>query len=410
MIQLHRSLAEALHSYSVATTTEQSGCCSVNQPERISVHGKDGSTTLFMPSVSDSAKGVKIVTIGETTSSTSTAATGLSPSPIATDFRSLSLSDNQRSKSTASSSPYKSPSVSTSPSASRISFVEPSSPRGSPSRNSNKSIYRSSRTSKDTQSQEPQLAAPAISTSPKGSLTLLDERGNPRALVNASTLTGFRTALASTLLLRARDSVHTVTCFGAGVQAFWHIYLSFLLRGSEIHHLNIINRSFDHARELALALGSCLNPTVQAAFRSEKVRTDLLTPTFGEYNRLLKEHVRAADVIFMTTPSTEPLFPASFLTSPGAHTKGRYIAAIGSYKPHMREIPVEVIHQAVRGQHKHHGLHHKYAESGSAIVVDTIDGVFKEAGEVIESGISGDNVIEIGEIVMLIKSSNSTLR
>lgn len=285
--------------------------------------------------------------------------------------------------------------------------MEPSSPRGSPSRNSNKSIYRSSRTSKDTQSQEPQLAAPAISTSPKGSLTLLDERGNPRALVNASTLTGFRTALASTLLLRARDSVHTVTCFGAGVQAFWHIYLSFLLRGSEIHHLNIINRSFDHARELALALGSCLNPTVQAAFRSEKVRTDLLTPTFGEYNRLLKEHVRAADVIFMTTPSTEPLFPASFLTSPGAHTKGRYIAAIGSYKPHMREIPVEVIHQAVRGQHKHHGLHHKYAESGSAIVVDTIDGVFKEAGEVIESGISGDNVIEIGEIVMLIKSSNN---
>jgi len=110
----------------------------------------------------------------------------------------------------------------------------------------------------------------------------------------------------------------------------------------------------------------------------------------------------------MTTPSTQPLFPGSFLTSPGAHSKGRYIAAIGSYKPHMQEIPVEVIHQAVRGPHKHHGLHHKYAESGSAIVVDTIDGVFKEAGEIIESGISGDNVIEIGEIVMLIKSSNDT--
>lgn len=196
-----------------------------------------------------------------------------------------------------------------------------------------------------------------------------------------------------------------MTCFGAGVQAFWHIYLTLLLRGPEVHHLNIINRSFDHAKDLAQALGSCLNPTVSAAFRSEKLRTGLLTPTFGEYNRLLKEHVRDADVIFMTTPSTEPLFPGSFLTSPGAHTKGRYIAAIGSYKPHMQEIPIEVIHQAVRGPHKHHGLHHKYADSGSAIVVDTIDGVFKEAGEIIESGISGENVIEIGEIVMLIKSS-----
>jgi len=242
------------------------------------------------------------------------------------------------------------------------------------------------------------------STSPKGSLTLLDAQGRPRALINASTLTGFRTALASTLLLKARDSVHTTTCFGAGVQAFWHLYLALLLRGPEIHHLNIVNRSFDHARDLAQALGGCLNPTVSAAFRSEKLRTELLTPSFGEYNRLLKEYVRAADVIFMTTPSTEPLFPASFLTSPGAHTKGRYIAAIGSYKPHMREIPVEVIHQAVRGPHKHHGIHHKYAES-SAIVVDTIEGAFKEAGEIIESGISGDSIVEIGEIVMLIKNS-----
>lgn len=37
------------------------------------------------------------------------------------------------------------------------------------------------------------------------------------------------------------------------------------------------------------------------------------------------------------------------------------------------------------------------------MVVDTIDGAFKEAGEIIESGISGDNVVEIGELVMLIK-------
>lgn len=69
----------------------------------------------------------------------------------------------------------------------------------------------------------------------------------------------------------------------------------------------------------------------------------------------------------------------------------------------MHEIPIEVIHQAVRGPHRHTGIHHKYATEGGAVVVDTIDGAFKEAGEIIDAGISGENVVEIGELVMLIK-------
>lgn len=347
MLHLHRALGDALHSYSTATTTEQSGCCSSNQPERISAKSKDGSTTLFMPATSDHAKGVKIVTIAESSSSSDS-----TTSPP--DIHNLSLSDRTDTGSSLSSvlstsssgrtaSPSRPPS---SPSLSRISFADQPSPRasGSPSRNRSSIYRRSSGTLKDS---EPGDGAGA-STSPQGSITLLDARGNPRALINASTLTGFRTALASTMMLKARESAHTITCFGAvslssplpcptqltnlsqGVQAFWHLYLSFLLRGSEIHHLHIINRSFDRARTLITSLARCQNPTVSSLFSSPKLQPDILTPSFGEYSRLLKEHVRAADVIYMTTPSTAPLFPGSFLTNAGAHSKGRYIAAIGS--------------------------------------------------------------------------------
>src|SRR5205085_8610541 len=60
------------------------------------------------------------------------------------------------------------------------------------------------------------------STTPKGSLTLLDNDGTPTAILNAEELTAFRTALATTMLLRKRARVHTLTVFGAGKQAYWH--------------------------------------------------------------------------------------------------------------------------------------------------------------------------------------------
>lgn len=44
--------------------------------------------------------------------------------------------------------------------------------------------------------------------------------------------------LASTMLFEKRQSVHDVTIFGAGKQAYWHARLALLLRGEEIHHMN----------------------------------------------------------------------------------------------------------------------------------------------------------------------------
>ena len=408
---LHKVLADALHSYSTATASDDSGCCASNQPSRISLRLKNGSTTLFMPASSDNGVGCKVVTLSE------------SARKASTDGSRASGSLPLRSSSTSTSSSSRSPNRT--PRSSSPSLVHSSTASISGSSHSSQSV-RSSSGSRSTQNSRPStpvgkafdltehsLAASSSSssskTSPKGTLTLYAADGAPRALISAQTLTAFRTALASTLLLKLRHHVHTLTVFGAGQQAYWHVYLTILLLGNaKLHHLNLINRDFNRAQQLFISLAHHPNPEFQDAFLGGRLRPGILTPEYKEYERLLKEQVRAADILYCCTPSTEPLFPAGHLTNTEGRRKARYVAAVGSYKPHMQELPVEVLQQAVRGpgesQHHRPHLHHKAAGEGGAVVVDSIDGAMKEAGEVIKAGIGGDGVVELGELTMLKRS------
>ncbi|PSK35978.1 hypothetical protein B9Z65_5793 [Elsinoe australis] len=268
---------------------------------------------------------------------------------------------------------------------------------------------RASLSSRDTSStttfNPPDSMSSADTTTPRGSLTLLDEQGTPTALINAEELTAFRTALATNALLKKRQSVHDVTVFGAGKQAYWHVRLAMLLRGDEIHHMNIINRSFDRARELIMRLWNPLpgnenyeNPLGHKYY--SKTKSSIITPQSPEYQRLLKEQVRSANVIFCTTPSTEPLFPASYLTNPGGRHKGRYIGLVGSYKPHTIEVHPDVLRAAV-APHNEHRHHHKHQKEGGVIVVDSVEACLQEAGEVIQAKLKPDQVVELGELIML---------
>lgn len=207
------------------------------------------------------------------------------------------------------------------------------------------------------------------------------------------------------MILKKRHNVHDVTVFGAGKQAYWHIRLALLLRGSEIHHVNVINRSFDRARELLMGLynpfpedPSYVNP-IGHKYNS-KTKTAVLTPGHGEYTRLLKQYVRDASVIICTTPSTAPLFPGSYLTNPEGRRKGRYIVAVGSYKPHMIELDPSILHAAVAPHHEHRHFH-KHQKEGGAVVVDSVSACLQEAGEVVQAGLQPDEVVELGELVML---------
>jgi ornithine cyclodeaminase/alanine dehydrogenase-like protein (mu-crystallin family) len=217
------------------------------------------------------------------------------------------------------------------------------------------------------------------------------------------------------MLFKKRTNVHDVVVFGAGRQAYWHIRLALLLRGPDIHHLNIINRDFERVHHLLERLYNpheapkpfTPDPQHVPAYRQTephetlaRPKIQILTPSHGEYSRLLKATIRASSVIFFTTPSTTPLFPAPYLTNAEGRKKGRYLAAIGSSTPHMVEIHPDILRQNVAPEHGHRHFH-KHAPQGGAVVVDSVEACLKEAGEIIQAGLGPEQVVEIGELVML---------
>ncbi|CAP93545.1 Pc16g08750 [Penicillium rubens Wisconsin 54-1255] len=217
----------------------------------------------------------------------------------------------------------------------------------------------------------------------------------PFALINAHELTAFRTALASLMMFNRRKKVRTLLVFGAGTQAYWHIRLALVLRGEDIRRVYIVNRSFDRAAKLLQEIYQPENTEWRGDVKFSAVSTD-----FGEYGRILKEHVRKADAIFCCTPSPEPLFPAEYLTSGEGRQKGRLICAIGSYKAHMAEIHPDILRDEVNLQAAHSHWHKKVHRSG-VILVDSLDAALKEAGEIIQAGIKPKQVVELGELLMV---------
>lgn len=227
----------------------------------------------------------------------------------------------------------------------------------------------------------------------------MSPNGEPTGFMNAEELTAFRTALSSSLLISRRSKLSVITVFGAGKQAYWHLRLSLLLRGSKIKHVNIINRTFS---QNAIHLMKTMNGVPQAQRELEgwaKTTFTMLSPNYGEYDRLIKDHIRSSDAIFCTTPSTKPLFDHTFLTATEGRKKGRLIVAIGSYKPHMIEIDPAILKQAVKPHRGHH--YHKHAQEGGCVVVDVLHGGMTEAGEIIQAELTVDQLVELGELVML---------
>ncbi|KUJ21762.1 NAD(P)-binding protein [Mollisia scopiformis] len=236
-------------------------------------------------------------------------------------------------------------------------------------------------------------------TTPQGALTLMDASGRPFGFLNAEEVTAFRTALASSLLINRRTKVKTLTVFGTGKQAYWHVRLALLLRGPTIKKVHFLNRDFNHRAAMCMKSFVGYDPAKKRAEGWFDTTFDLTSLKYGEIGRILKDHVRAADVIICTTPSSEPLFDHTILTNTEGRRRARLIIAIGSYKPHMIEVPPEVLTQAIKVHGP--GFHfHKHAEEGGVIVVDTL-ACIKEAGELVQASVPPDRTVELGELVML---------
>ncbi|KAL6690059.1 hypothetical protein J3F84DRAFT_390654 [Trichoderma pleuroticola] len=237
--------------------------------------------------------------------------------------------------------------------------------------------------------------------SPTGVVNLFSPDGKPIGLVHASTLTAFRTALASLCLVYRRNHVKTITVFGSGMQAYWHVRLALMMRGSTVKHVNIINHRFSDSAGRILKKFTIIPHEVKVREGWEAAKFTILTPTFHEFNRLQKDYIRNADIIYCCTPSQEDLFEASILTNPEGRKKGRLIVAVGSYTPEMRELPEGLLQLVTKPREKGHRHFHKHADEGGVIVVDTLDGALTEAGEIIHAKIPPTHLVELGELVML---------
>jgi len=184
--------------------------------------------------------------------------------------------------------------------------------------------------------------------------------GSPLAIMEGTALTAIRSGAASgaaTDLLARQDS-RQVAIFGAGIQA--RTQLEAICAVRPIREARVFDQNPDRAaafaRETALELGISVTVAATSA-----------------------QALDGADIICTATTSATPVF---------AHNEvavGTHINAIGSYKPHMREIPAETVAQAY-------------------VVVDQLDAAWEEAGDLIlplQSGLIGTDHVraELGEIV-----------
>jgi ornithine cyclodeaminase/alanine dehydrogenase-like protein (mu-crystallin family) len=185
------------------------------------------------------------------------------------------------------------------------------------------------------------------------------ETGTPLAVLDASYLTAVRTGAASGAATDAlaRKEARVAAVFGAGVQGRTQL------------------EAVASVRPLDRAFVFDVDARAAARFAEEMGRSLSLRVEPAASPRALRE----ADIICTATTSAVPVFSDADL-KPGAH-----INAVGSYKPHVRELPAEtVIRARVFVDHRASALE----EAGDLIIP-------LRAGQIAESHL----LAEIGEVL-----------
>ncbi len=196
----------------------------------------------------------------------------------------------------------------------------------------------------------------------QGIVTLFDgETGSPKAVLDGRTITALRTGAASGLATRllAREDSSVCTVFGAGMQGRTQLEAVCAVR--DIKKIWCCNRSVENAKIFAREMEERLGVEVKVAAAVSRA-------------------VNEADIICCATGSQTPVFVAADL-SPGVH-----INAVGSYKPHVQEVPVEMVRRA-------------------KLYVDHVQSALEETGDLIipinDGVITPEHIIgELGELVI----------
>ena len=144
------------------------------------------------------------------------------------------------------------------------------------------------------------------------------KNGVPKATIDGTTLTYFKTAADSALGAKflARKGVSKMTMVGAGAMAPYLIRAHCEIQGT-IREISIWNRTISRAENLAKSLRL---PSVEV-----RVADDL------------ESAIRNAELVSSATMTQEPLINGGWL-SPGTH-----VDLIGAFTPQMREVDDETI-------------------------------------------------------------------
>ncbi len=198
----------------------------------------------------------------------------------------------------------------------------------------------------------------------QGILLLSDAtNGEHLAMMNASYLTRLRTGALSGIAtdILAKANSRTLSVIGTGAMAFEQVLGVLAVR--DIEKIILVNRTLEKAQ----AFG-------------EKLRIHGVEIPY-EVEIDVEKAVKHADIICCATRSVVPVFNGIDLR-PGTHING-----VGSYLPHMKEVDETTV------------------LSADKIVVDDLEGVKDEAGELMHAAKSGkwsfaEIHAQLGELVV----------
>ncbi|CAI4061643.1 hypothetical protein SKDZ_07G1030 [Saccharomyces kudriavzevii ZP591] len=233
----------------------------------------------------------------------------------------------------------------------------------------------------------------------QGVINLLEPKtGKLVGCFEAKQITAIRTALVSCIglymqlsdpcleLFSFENDTCQLTCFGTGLQAFWHIYIAIklLVSGAVKKSLKLIEINILYHRNMMdlgclESLGKSLGSDLKITFKQYQM---------NDISSKDNDVVSSSDIIFGCLPTLEPnLFLQQLMnTKNSTAQKHTYISLIGSYKPIMHECDKELI-----DAFKSNG-------GNVRILVDSREHTLLESGELIDSKISPRDVIEIGEL------------
>lgn len=226
----------------------------------------------------------------------------------------------------------------------------------------------------------------------RGLLSVCDSSGFPIGLINAEEVTAYRNALSTLIPYVWRRHTEHVVIFGAGKQALWCCRLVLALRGDEINTITIVSRSMARAWSLVKQVGE-----ENKKYWNSSASLAALDPSRTDYEQCFNIILAAANAVFCTVRSNSPLFRLAHVLGSGNTKRKRapFVSAIGCWQADMIELDPEMLRYATT-----HPLAYSGCEDGlGSILVDDRDECLANTGELVQSGLGPERVLEAGEIL-----------